>query len=159
MKRSLVIGLLALAWGAVPGLALAADGKPAAPVDEQRLQAKLEQALMRFADTEGVDSAQMKRALGRLVYGHSGYVQGGAGILGDGSRYVDLRNSRNTVLIRARTLSFSPSARNEVVILQGENVVGSLPYAGDEPITLLDFRPHRIRFLDFATGEGGIYER
>jgi hypothetical protein len=41
----------------------------------------------------------------------------------------------------------------------GANTVAFEAPAGDGPITLLDFRPHRVQFLDFASGSGGIYGR
>ena len=116
--------------------------------------------LLRFAKAEGLTNDQLRKLLAHHTYGSHGFPKGGVGIV-DGARnlYVDLSNSRNAVSLQRENLSFGPRLQRQVVVIQGGKAVGALQLDGDGPITVLDFQPQRVQFLDFGSGIGGVYER
>jgi hypothetical protein len=115
-------------------------------------------ALNSFASKNGLTEQELNYLLGKLVLDKNGWRQGGVGMIKE-NIFVILDDKFNGIKISGNNWKGQESYKNEIVFLDGKQVLESLGGVDLAKIIIVIFTPSEVRYIDLSDFRGAKYIR
>lgn len=150
-KGMLLIALLVLFISLSPG-DMAQGNK--------HLEDRLLAVLQKFAKNNNLTGAALLELLGGLVLDGKQLSKGGVGIIGQSDIFVSLNEERNALILPGgKDWYGKKSTEGEVMLLDSERVLGSIPVPNTSNLKIIIFSPSDVHYVDMSLHIGGKYVR
>ena len=139
-------------------IGLACTSPEAAVAQDAQTKAALNKTLQSFAEQHSVTRTALLETLGKIVLDEQKLVKGGIGVIGHDT-FIMLREKQNALLLDGRKWTGKHATEQQVVLIEGNNVLGDVHSADLSKVTIVLFSPNEVRFINLATSIAGRYER
>jgi len=126
----------------------------------KHLEDRLLAVLQKFAKNNNLSGTALQELLGGLVLDSPQLRKGGVGIIGNSDVYVSLDEERNALILPAgKEWHGKKSTEGEVVLVDNERVLGSIPVPSTSNLKIIIFSPSDVHYVDMSLRVGGKYAR
>jgi len=126
----------------------------------RHLEDRLLAVLQKFAKNNNLSGTALQELLGELVLDSPQLRKGGVGIIGNSDVYVSLDEERNALILAAGKEWYGKkSTEGEVVLVDSERVLGSIPVLSTSNLKIIIFSASDVHYVDMSLRIGGRYAR
>lgn len=130
--RVIVVAIILLACSSLRPKASAAE-------EDSKLRLKLVTTLNEFARKHKLSDQDLKTLVGNLMLNGQAYPKGGVGSISDNESYILLDEKKNMLQLAGKRWEGRNSNENELVIVDGQRVIGSVGVTDTSALTIVMF--------------------
>lgn len=122
------------------------------------LETELMATLNSFAKQHSLTGGELEKMLGKIVLDDKKMKKGGVGVI-DKNTFILLNEKRNALMVSGHKWEGEESNRQEIVLTDGQHILGSLDGIDLSKISIVIFTPLEVRYINLANSIAGKYSR